>query len=512
MKPRNPPHLFGSPRSPATLRPALRAGGADALSLMAREAARQGRPGEAIALLRRSLAEAPGDATARHHLAHLLQQQHRYDEALAELERLLARDAAHPRWRQMKASILESTGDAAQAAALHRALADEHPESPECWLNLGHALRAAGQRDEAIAAYRRAIGCRPGYGLAWWGLANLRSAVFADADLPAMQDQLARGDIDPVDRAALHYAIGQAHEDRRAYEPAFQAWQQGNALMRERIRYEPGTLTRAVAHQRAVFTPAFFAGHEGAGCPAPEPIFIVGRPRSGSTLVEQMLASHPAIEATAELPYIADLAAGLLPHRDIAFGTEYLNALQRLPATELSALGEAYLQRARRHRRLGRPFFIDKMPANFFHVGFIQAILPNAKIIDVRRQPVACGLSIFKSFSSKGSITLAELGCFHRDYLDLMAHFDDARPGRIHHVGYEALVDEPEAEIRRLLGHLGLPFDERCLRFHETQRTVLTPSSEQVRRPLFKDALDHWRHFEPWLAPLAGGLGPVSRR
>ena len=487
---------------------------ADALNLKARAALRQGRADEAIEALQRALEAAPDFAIARFNLANLLFKQHRVEEALAQIDLLLAVEPANPLYREMKAAVLESSGvDLPQAAELHRGLAQEHPQRAESWLQLGHALRALGDREACVAAYRRAIECRPGLGAAWWGLANLRTMAFAPEDLAAMEQQLARDDLAPADRTGLHYSLGKACEDEQRYERAFAHYSEGNATLRQRIKYDPVTFSRAVARQKAVFTPAFLEARRGAGCSRPDPIFILGRPRSGSTLVEQILASHPAIEGTAELPYIGAIASELAVEAtgrpDVAFGVEHLKALEQATPSRLAQLGELYLQRAARHRRLDRPFFIDKMPANFFHVGLIALILPEAKIIDVRRHPAACCLSIFKSFSSKGSLGLAELGRLHRDYVDLMAHFDRVLPGRITRVTYESLVAEPEAEVRRLLSSLGLPFDEACLRFHETRRAVLTPSSEQVRQPVFSSAVDHWRHFEPWLGPLIESLGSV---
>jgi tetratricopeptide (TPR) repeat protein len=490
-----------------------RPGDADALNLQARAALRLGRSEEAIAALERCLAAAPDFAIARYNLANLLFKQHRGEEALGHVEHLLAEEPGNPLYREMKAAMLETGIDLAQSVNLYQALAQEHPRRAESWLRLGHALRAWGDREGCVGAYRQAIECRPGLGAAWWGLANLRTMAFGADDLDEMQRQLERADLSPADRTGLLYALGKAREDEGCYEAAFGHYAEGNAAMRQGLRYQAETLTRSVARQKAVFTPDFLEARRGAGCTAPDPVFILGRPRSGSTLVEQILASHPAIEGTSELPYIGAIASELAIEAsgqpDGAFGVAHLKALERLPPSRLTELGELYLRRAARHRQLGRPFFIDKMPANFFHVGLIALILPEAKIIDVRRHPVACCLSIFKSYSSKGSLGLAELGRLHRDYVDLMAHFERVLPGRIARVTYESLVAEPEAEVRRLLSWLGLPFEQACLRFHETRRAVLTPSSEQVRQPLFTSAVDHWRHFEPWLGPLIESLGPV---
>jgi hypothetical protein len=306
----------------------------------------------------------------------------------------------------------------------------------------------------------------------------------------------------------LQFSLAKAYEDRGEYERSFEYYAKANAVLRLAMSYDPATLTAGVAANKALFTPEFLRSRQRAGCQTPGTIFIVGRPRSGSTLVEQILSSHSAIEGTAELPYIAALSSRLA-NRDsnTTLGAKYLPALADLAPEALTPLGEEYLRDASIHRKLDRPFFIDKKPGNFFHIGLIHLILPNAKIVDVRRHPAANGLSMFKSHSSKGRLRLAELGKFYRDYVELMAHFDAVLPGMVHRVIYEQLVANPEAEVRRLLDYLGLPFEESCLRFHETKRTVLTPSSEQVRRPISSDAVYYWRAYEPYLGPLLSNLG-----
>lgn len=482
----------------------------DALSLMARLQVQLGRRAEAMALLERCLAQAPGFTAARFNLAHLLVQSHQLNAALAELDRLLVlADAAHPLFLQMKANVLEAMGEVDAALTICNALATAHPTRVACWIRLGHALRASGQAPQAIAAYRRAIQCQPSCGVAWWALAGLKTFRFDPADVETMATQLARPETAAEDRHALQFALGKAYEDLGAYGQAFELWEAANSALRLRISYDPNTLSAGVATNKTLFTPAFFAQRAGSGCQAPDPIFVLGRPRSGSTLVEQILASHSAIEGTAELPYISDLAARLNPKPGPAFGTDYLRALAQLDPAELKRLGDEYLERTRLHRKTGRPFFIDKNPANFAHIGLIQLILPQAKIIDVRRHPAACCLSIFKLYSAKGRLRLPELGRFYRDYVQLMAHFDAVLPGKIHRLHYESLVAQPETDVHSLLDHLGLPFEAACLRFYETERSVRTPSSEQVRRPLSSEAVEHWRHFESQLGPLIDSLGSV---
>jgi tetratricopeptide (TPR) repeat protein len=481
---------------------------ADALKLLAQIAVGFGRRREALSLLERCLALAPDFLAARFNYANLLSQLNKFQAALHELDTLLAEDGDNPLFRHLKANIFESIGETAQSLAIFEDLAARNPGRAESWVSYGHALRAMGLPQKSIAAYRKAIECRPSFGSAYWSLANMKTARFGDAEIAAMRELLNRTDISPDDRVTLQFSLGKACEDQGAYEQAFEQYAKANAAVRLRAAYDPEALTKSVAANKALFTPAFLESRRDAGCKAADPIFILGRPRSGSTLIEQILSSHSAIEGTAELPYITALA-GRLEGRDgpIPYGTDYLKPLGQLDAAALSDLGEEYLADTRVHRKLDRPFFIDKKPANFSHIGMIQLILPNAKIIDARRHPAATAVSMFKTYSSKSSLRLAELGRYYRDYVALMAHFDRVLPGRIHRVIYEDMVANPEAEVRRLLDYLGLPFEEGCLRFYETERTVLTPSSEQVRKPISGDAVDYWRNFEPWLDPLIRSLG-----
>jgi tetratricopeptide (TPR) repeat protein len=481
-----------------------------ALRLMAQTAGRHGRKREEAALWVRCLELAPDFAAARFNYANLLFKLSKFKDALSELDRLLAVDGNNALFLQLKANIFETIGENEQSLAICERLANENPNRAESWISYGHALRAVGHQDKAVAAYRRAIEIRPSFGTAYWSLANMKTVRFSDADIAAMLEQLKRTDITVDDRITLQSSLGKAHEDKREFERSYEHYAKANAAMRVRISYDPETLSSGVAANKALFTPAFLQSRSEAGCKAPDPIFILGRPRSGSTLIEQILSSHSAIEGTAELPYITAMA-GRLEEREgpIPYGTGYLKVLERLTPEELVQLGEEYLEDTRMHRKLGRPFFIDKKPANFSHVGMIHLILPNAKIIDARRHPAASCLSMFKHYSSKGRLRLTELGRFYRDYVELMAHFDKVLPGRIHRVIYEDMVANPEAEVRRLLDYLGLPFEDSCLRFYETKRTVLTPSSEQVRKPISGEAVDYWKNYEPWLGPLIRSLGSV---
>jgi tetratricopeptide (TPR) repeat protein len=484
---------------------------ADALFLKSRALYRLDRCEEALQLLQRSLAVAPDFTAARSEYARQLGEMNRYAAALAELDTLLAEEPGNPHFREMKARILAIIGENELSVPMWEALAKENPNRPESWVNYGDGLRVTGSPAESIAAYRRAIACRPSYGQAYWSLANLKTFRFEPADMAAMHEQLRRPDLAPGDRAGFQFALGKAYEDAGDYERSWEQYAKANAAMRIHSTYNPEAHTAAVKANTALFTPEFLRARESWGCKRNDPIFILGRPRSGSTLVEQILASHSAIEGTAELPYIGNLAKRLARRQGhgVVLDTDALAALAALGAAEIEALGEEYLESARLHRKTGRPFFIDKKPDNFLFTGMIHLILPNAKIIDARRHPAASCLSTFKLYSVKGRLRITELGASYRNYVELMAHFDRVLPGKIHRVIYEDMVADPESEVRKLLDYLALPFEEQCLRFYETKRTVLTPSSEQVRRPITKEAVDYWRHFEPWLGPLMKSLGSV---
>ena len=480
---------------------------ADAISLLAQTVVRLGRRTEAASLLARCLELAPNFDAARFDYAKLLVRLSRFSDALGEVDFLLKGHSDNPLLRELKAHILGFMGETRQSLAVWQQLTAAYPGRAECWLGYGHALRASSRREDSMAAYREALECRRSFGAAWWGLADMKTVRFSDADVAAMEQQLTRPDIAPDDRINLQFSLGKAYEDLCAYDRSFEHYAKANAAMRLRIDHNWDAIASRVADNKSLFTPEFFRSRGDAGCSDPSPIFILGRPRSGSTLIEQILSSHAAIEGTAELPYIHALAERLEERECRATATDYPRVLKTLEPSVLATFGESYLQSAAVHRKLGRALFIDKSPTNYFHIGMIFLILPNAKIVDARRHPAATCLSMFKQNQGETNLRLSELGRVYRDYVALLAHFDSAMPGRIHRVIYEDMVANPEAEIRRLLDHLGLPFEESCLRFHETERTVFTPSSEQVRKPISADAVDHWRNFESSLAPLIKSLG-----
>jgi predicted Zn-dependent protease len=501
------------PQAEALLRQHLKQYPTDvpAIRMFAEVAARLERYADAESLLARCLELAPSFAAARRNYATVLHRQYKDTQALEEVDRLLAVDPRDPTYRNLKAAVLGGLGRYPDSIELYAGILAEYPHQEKVWLNYGHALKTAGRQHESIAAYRKCIALAPHCGAAYWSLANLKTFTFTSGELAAMRAQLARPDLAEDDRVHFHFAAGKAFEDAQAYEPSFEHYARGNSLRRAHLGYDPERTSARVRRCREVLTPEFFEQRRNYGADAADPIFIVGLPRAGSTLLEQILASHSAVEGTMELPDLISIARKLTtdPHGNAA---RYPASLATLSAADCRALGEQYLRQTRVQRKSAAPFFIDKMPNNFAYVGFIQLVLPHARIIDARRHPLGCCFSVFKQHFARGqsfAYDLTDLGRYYRDYVELMSHFDNVLPGRVHRIIYETLVEDTEAEVRRLLQYCGLPFEERCLRFYENDRAVRTASSEQVRQPIFRDALEHWRHYEPWLGPLKNALGPV---
>jgi tetratricopeptide (TPR) repeat protein len=483
-----------------------------AIRMLAEVAVRCGREEDAERLLVRCLELAPTFAAARYNYATLLHRRNNAAEALLEVERLLAIDIKNPSYRNLCAVILSRVGEVRRSSQMYAQLLREYPANAKGWLSFGHVLKTEGRLDEGIDSYRKSIALDPTLGDAYWSLANLKTFRFTAADLSAMHAQLADPRLEDLSRVHFHFALGKAYEDAGDYAMSFEHYAKGNELHRTSTRYDAKLNTARMSRLRTTFTREYFQQHAGSGYGAPDPIFIVGMPRAGSTLVEQILSSHSAVEGTSELPDIIAMAKGLR-HRagSDEIGT-YSAVLASLSAAELRALGEQYLQRTRIYRKTDRRFFIDKLPNNFLHIAMIHSILPNAKIIDARRHPLGCCFSNFKQFYASGqrfSYGLSDVGRYYRDYVQLMAHFDAVLPGRIHRVIYERMVEDTESEVRRLLDYCGLPFEPGCLRFFENERPVRTASSEQVRKPIYREGLDQWRHYEAWLGPLKEALGEV---
>jgi tetratricopeptide (TPR) repeat protein len=486
-----------------------------ALRMLAEVAGRLRRYLDAQTLLEKCLELSPSFDAARNNYAVVLNLQGKAEAALCQVDLLLAKEPGNPGYRNLKAAVLANLSEFAGSIEVYEAVLKDFPRQPKIWMSYGHSLKTARRQDDSVSAYRRAIAMQPTLGEAYWSLSNLKTFKFTDDDITAHRQALQRQDLSEIDRLHFEFSLGKALEDTGCYAESFEHYSKGNAIGRTLHPYSSEENTRFMRHSKALFTSDFFASRAGAGSPDPAPIFIVGLPRAGSTLIEQILASHSQVEGTMELPNIPQIARELLgKHGDAPRIAEapFFAALDALTPDELRALGDHYLSTTRVHRKTRKPFFIDKMPNNCAYVGLIHLILPNAKIIDARRHPLGCCFSGFKQHFARGqsfSYGLGDIGNYYRDYVELMAHIDAVLPGRVHRVHYESMVMDTEAEVRRVLDYCGLLFEDGCLKFYENERAVRTASSEQVRQPIFIDGMDHWKHFEPWLGALKQALGTV---
>jgi tetratricopeptide (TPR) repeat protein len=475
---------------------------AKAIRMLAEVAARIGRWRDAENLLRRAVELAPGWTAARANLALVLGRMGRPAEALELLEEVFEAEPEELGHWNLKAATLGRVGDFESAIDLYERVLERAAAQPRVWVSYGHMLKTIGRVTDGIAAYRKAIALNPALGEAWWSLANLKTVKFGEVDLAAMRNALARKDLGDEDRFHLEFALGKAMHDAGEPEAAFAHYKSGNALRRERHPYHPEWIGETVDRCIEIFSRQAFGERQGA-CDAPDPIFVVGLPRAGSTLVEQILSSHSLVEGTSELPDIPALAR---KHGN------YPASVLDLSRGERFELGREYLRRSSVQRRTDRPFFVDKLPNNWLFVPFIHLILPNARIIDARRHPLGCCFSNFRQHFARGqdfTYDLGDLGRYYADYVRLMAHVDDVLPGRVHRVIYERMVENTEGEVRALLAYCGLEFEHQVLEFYKTERAVRTPSSEQVRQPIYRDATEEWRAYEAHLAPLKDALGPV---
>ena len=481
----------------------------EGMRLLAAIAGQHGHLEEAEFLLDSAVEFYPDNLPTRLDRVNVLYRQQKFTRALDEAEALNERLPGNRSIRATLANQYIAAGHFDTGITLLRELLAEHPDDPAMQLTLGHALKTTGDTPAAIEAYRAASAIRPDFGDAWWSLANLKTFRFSSDDLEHMRECEARDDTALEDRIHLCFALGKALEDAGDYAASFDCYQRGNLLRRGTLRYDAGRMSRRLQRQREFFSPAFLRERPASGCDAADPIFIVGMPRAGSTLLEQILASHSAIDGTMELNHIPALAQRLDGYGARAPGEGYPERLATLDADTLRRMGERFLEEARIHRQ-GAPYFIDKMPNNFRHIGLIHLILPNARIIDARRDAMACCFSNFKQLFASGqefTYDQTELGRYYREYVELMQHWDAVLPGKVLQVQHEDLLEDLEGQVRRLLEFLGLPFEPECLEYHHSERAVRTPSSEQVRQPLFRSAVDQWRHYSPWLTPLRDTLG-----
>jgi tetratricopeptide (TPR) repeat protein len=490
----------------------------EAMRLLARIGAALQIYDDAEVLLAGVLERVPDYVAARHDYACVLLERHKYLAARAEAERLLAIEPHNPAYRSARGTALVGLGQHAAAAEEFLALGREAPSgsanAAEFYLSAAHALKTLGRQPEAIAAYREAARQRPNFGDAYWSLANLKTYRFTDEELVQIANAERATETALADRYHLSFALGKAYEDRADYAASWRHYEQGNRLKRTESRYRPEVIETNARNQIRHCTREFFEARRGFGLPTDEPVFIVGLPRSGSTLLEQILASHSQIEGTQELAEIPRYVLDMQDNDPDLDDPRYPRVLTELPQSDFARLAERYLDETRIYRT-GKPRFIDKMPNNFRHIGLIHLMFPNATIIDARREPMACCFGNLKQLFARGqefTYSIEDIARYYRSYLELMRHWDAALPGRVLRVHHEDVVDNLEANVRRLLDHCGLPFEPACLEFHRTERSVRTASSEQVRQPIYREGLEQWRHYEPWLEPLREALGDALVR
>ncbi|MEI9932550.1 MAG: sulfotransferase [Rhizomicrobium sp.] len=481
---------------------------AAALNLLAEISLASRRAFDAEALLERSLEIAPESASARYNYAFSLLQCGKSAEAIAELDVLVAQEPQSPLSRKLMAEALLVDGRNEDALHWHEDLVRDCPKQPLGYVGRGLALQALGRLDECIESIKETLRKFPRFAAAYWNLAGFRTAHFNAEEISAMEDRLKETDLSEEDRTFLLFALGRAYEQQKRFRESFDSYAAANALKHSSVGYNPQVLTQLVVKSKSIFTARFFQERAASGCRNDAPIFIVGLPRSGSSLVEQILSRHSSVEALGELPKIAAIARKAAVDR----GARYPDVLEALGPEELRLLGEDYVSFADGRRKLSRTRITDKAPRNFCDIGLIHSILPRAKIIDVRRHPIGCCFSNFTQLYVQGqafTYSLADLGRYYRNYVELMAHFDTVLPGKIYRLSYEQLIGNFEPELRRLLDYLELSFEEGCLRFYESERHIRTPSANQVRAPIYADAAEHWRSFEPWLDELKEALGPA---
>jgi len=482
------------------------------LGLLGTVAMKMGALGQGEQFLRQALKRAPNSSQILHELASCLNQQERPGEALALLGQLEESNPGDPQIGLMAAVILDKLGRGDESRQRLEALASAHSENVNVWLALAHNLRSAGRTDDSIQAYRRATEIDFERGDAWWGMASIRKQVFTDEDIAAMQEAVSIA-IDVTNLAPLHLALARALHERKEYRRAFHHYSEGNRVRAEALNYEAEELTEEVSQAQRLFDRNFFDRQEEGGDPSDSPIFIVSLPRSGSTLLEQMLGSHDDVEPLGELPYVPALLRSVMEGATRRGITSVPEAIKALSPADRTAYGQEYLRRAAVHRTSGASRFTDKLPHNWSNILLIHQILPNARFIDIRRSAMDCCFSNFtQSFSRAhaASFALHDIGQCYVDYVRLMDHLAEVAPGLVHHVRYERLIEEPEAELRAIFSYLGIEWSDAPLNFHQLDRVVRTPSAEQVRRPLNREGVGAWKPYEEWLGPLRDALGPLA--
>ncbi len=463
-------------------------------------------------LLESALRFEPDNIRVRIDYIQVLRKRQRFERALAEAKALLDSAPENPQFQSLYAIERMQTGDYDGALEIFDRILERVPGDPGTLTSKGHAHKTCGRYDEAVNAYRAALASQPQHGEAYYSLANLKVYAFGDDEIREMHAQERNANLGYLDRIYLDFALGKAYEDKQDFETSFDYYSRGNRLKKAQSTYRAEQMSEDLRLQREVCTAELFERRTGAGHDAPDPIFVLGLPRAGSTLLEQILSSHSRVDGTLELPNILSLSQRL--RRQARQGSaRYPHILATLSDDELEQHGRDFIEDTRIHRQ-DAPFFIDKMPNNFRHIGLIHLILPNAKIIDARRDPMACCFSGFKQLFAEGqefTYDLADIGHYYRDYIELMDHWDAVLPGKVLRVQYEDVVADLEGQLNRILEHCGLEFESSCIDYHRTRRSVRTPSSEQVRQPIYQSGLEYWKNYDAWLTPLKEALGPDVR-
>jgi len=501
-------------KAEAILRPFLKINplNVNAIRLLAEVGMELGALKDAENLLIRCLELAPDYHAARYSYTNVLYKRHRFKDAIVMLDKLLEIEPTNGVWLTMKAANLVEINEHQQALEIFESIIEKFPSHPQVHMSYGHALRAVGRAEESIAAYEKCIAQGTGLGEAFWSLANLKTYRFSEDKIAQMEAILRDKSCDYRDYYHLLFALGKAREDRKEYQLAMAAYAKGNQVRGKSVPWSADRFHQDTKKIKSFFNEDFFRKNQSMGCQANDPIFIVGLPRAGSTLIEQILSSHSEVEGTAELADIIALARKIDGRAHRHDPGLYPAALAQMNAAQFTEMGQSYLDSTAVQRVSDTPRFLDKMPNNFSHVGLINLILPNAKIIDARRHPMDCCFSGYKQlFASGQGFTYGQerIGRYYRDYVEIMDHWDNVLPGRVLRVHYEAMVEDTENQVRRLLDYCQLPFEEQCLKFYENKRTIRTASSEQVRQPIYRSGMNQWQPFEQWLAPLRDALGPV---
>ncbi len=485
----------------------------EAMRLLALIGTKLGIYDDAELLLKGAVHLEPDNDQLRIEYIQALRKRQNYAAATEQARRLLEKDKNNPQFQSLFAVDCMQTGQFEEALDYFDRILETLPADALTLTSRGHAYKTLGNLQASIGSFHRAIQNKPDYGEAYYSLANLKTYQFSQDEIEAMLVQEGNSNLGHMDRVYLNFALGKAFEDARDYDKSFQFYAQGNALKKNQSRYKAERMSEDLQAQQDVCTSALFEEKQNMGCDVPDPIFILGMPRAGSTLLEQILSSHSQVDGTLELPNILSMSQRLRRRSRTTGEKPYPQIFEDLTQDELQDMGEEFIRDTRLHRQEA-PFFIDKMPNNFRHIGLIKLILPRAKIIDARRNAMDCCFSGFKQLFAEGqefSYSLKDIGTYYRDYVALMAHWDDVLPGAILRVNNEDVIEDLEGQVRRMLDFCELPFEESCLRYYETKRSIRTPSSEQVRKPVNRSGVDQWKHYAEHLQPLNDALGPLAK-